>query len=408
MGRKSRAKQQRRSASGGAAARTADPSAALEPFDPELLEWTQRLTGLEPERVSAAAEKVRSWRLPPVEAHLLHRPSVDTAAATALLGEAVELLVEHGAEETQLLAKLRKDPYPWPAWAEIRAASILTKASDEDVRVTLEPGRAKGKQPDFRLVMPEATDGLSVEFKAIGLSDREAEFCRRVSERLPAIAPPVGLMTGHALLETPTLRMSAAELRHAHAESARLTGEVPGYPDGLSGVIVVGHGSEKNYLARLQDRLRRAIDQLPLDDESWVAFHWTNGAPVDSVLQTLDWATLPEQVAGLMFIGDAVVFPDPDIHVFVLASRRGVAHDDPRAIESTLDDDYAATLLERVESTAGVRATLLRGRVGPGRSRELLRRDGQQRILPFNLVMSGDPPEIGTREHRSWPEEEPA
>jgi hypothetical protein len=106
--------------------------------------------------VKAAVEKVRSWRLPPIEKELLRRPSVDTAVATALLAEGVEQVVAHGAEETQLLAKLRRDPYPWPPWAEIRAASILVNSYGEAVRVTLEPGRSQGKQPDFRLVMPDA------------------------------------------------------------------------------------------------------------------------------------------------------------------------------------------------------------------------------------------------------------
>lgn len=131
--------------------------------------------------MKAAVEKVRSWRLPPIEKELLRRPSVDTAVATALLAEGVEQVVEqvvaHGAEETQLLAKLRRDPYPWPPWAEIRAASILVNSYGEAVRVTLEPGRSQGKQPDFRLVMPDAKDGLSIEFKAVGLSDREADYC---------------------------------------------------------------------------------------------------------------------------------------------------------------------------------------------------------------------------------------
>lgn len=104
-----------------------------------------------------------------------------TAVATALLAEGVEQVVEqvvaHGAEETRLLAKLRRDPYPWPPWAEIRAASILVNSYGEAVRVTLEPGRSQGKQPDFASSCPTRKDGLSIEFKAVGLSDREADYC---------------------------------------------------------------------------------------------------------------------------------------------------------------------------------------------------------------------------------------
>jgi hypothetical protein len=161
MGQKSRAKKERRI--GGeqeAPAVATKAGATVEPFDPGLLEWTYRLTGIEADRVRAAMEKLGGSSLPPVTAQFLGRPSVDTAVATVLLVEGIERLVSHGAEETQLLAKLRRDPYPWPAWAEIRAASIVVNAYAEDaVRVTLEPGRAKGTQPDFRIVVPGAQDG---------------------------------------------------------------------------------------------------------------------------------------------------------------------------------------------------------------------------------------------------------
>jgi hypothetical protein len=403
VGRKSRAKQQRRAAR--EQADTARPEAQV--FDAELLAWTERLTGLEPERVRTAAEKVRGWRLPPVEAQLLQRPSMDTAVAITLLAEGVELLVEHGVQRTQLLAKLRRDPYPWPAWAEIRAASILVNVSHEDVRVTLEPGKSKGKQPDFRLVLPDAKEGMNVEFKAIGLSKREVEFCHRMGERLPTLVPPVGIVTGHAFdLDTPTIRRPASEVRFANEEAARRAADVPLFPDGFAAGVMVGHDSEESYLSRLQDRLRTAIEQLPLEEESWVAFHWTNGASVRSAFDAIDWATLPEHLAGVMFVGDAVVFPDPRIHVFTLAHPRGAERSEQLPMNSTLDDDYARLMLERVDATAGVRATLLRGRVGPGRSRQLLRRNGDPAILPFNLVLSGDPPEYGVRGDRKWPEEE--
>lgn len=406
MGRKSREKRERRETGeaslpaiqvGGANGRP--------PFDLELLEWTYRLTGVDPERVKVAAERIGGWSLPPVEAEFLRRPSIDTAIATVLLSEGIELLVNHGAEETKLLAKLRTDPYPWPTWAEIRAAGILIKSSHENVRIALEPGRARGKQPDFRLVMPDAESGLAVEFKAIGLSDREAEFCRRMGERMGGLVPPVGISTGHAFdLNTPTTRMSASELRHSYEEAARRAADVPNYPDGLSAAVMVGHDSEEGHVRRLRGRLGKAVTQLRLE-ECWVAFHWTNGASIRSAFDALDWTTMPEHVAGVMFVGDAVVFPDPDIHVFVIAHPRGAS--DQMAMTSTLDDDYASLMLERVDATAGVRATLARGQVGPGRSRELLRRFGTPRILPFNLVLSGDPTEYGPRGSRTWPQQPP-
>ena len=367
-------------------------------FSDSLLEWCEKLTGLKPERVRAATEKLASWDLPPVDTEILRRPDVDSVVAATLLAEGIDLLAEHGAERTQLLAKLRTDPYPWPAWAEIRAASIMVAVSPAEVEVSLEPGRSKGKQPDFRLSMPEGFDGLNVEFKALGLSDSEAAFCRRMSERLGRQLPAAGVATGHASVTAPTLRMPAHQRRAMHAESARLVSQIPMYPRGLTGSVAVAQGTEDHYVARLGDRLRRAIKQLPLDQPGWVAFHWTNGAPLSSIVEAIDWDAQPANLAGLIVLGDAVVFPHRNIDVFVVPLPRGISVPHGFAVDSAVNDNFAELVLSRVDASAGVRATLLHGEVGPGRSMELLRRDGHRRILPFNLVLSVDPPEFAMRQ----------
>jgi hypothetical protein len=369
-------------------------------YDGELLQWTQRLTGLDPTRVGTALNRVASWGIAPVEERLFRRPTIDSAVAATLLAEGVVELSSHGVVKGDLLAKLENDPAFWPTWAEIRAAAILTETSDDDVEVAVR--RGAGDHPRLRFVIPDGLVGDSVEFNAVGLSDAEVAFCRRVAPHLDGLVPPEGLATIHAPLDVPRIDISIAERRRGREGAARAAAQIPRYPRGLSGATIVGQGSEPGYIRRVVNRLLIAAADLPTTDDCWVAFHWTNGAPLRSVVAAIPWAELPIHVAGVIFVGDALVFPDPQIHVFHFALPRGLEPDDDLAIDSELDDEFAMLVLERLQRSSGVRPTLLRG-ANHGRARRLLRRDGTERILPYNLLMDADPTQLagaGRRDER--------
>jgi hypothetical protein len=98
-------------------------------------------------------------------------------------------------------------------------------------------------------------------------------------------------------------------------------------------------------------------------------------------------ADAPAHVAGVASIGQAVAVPWNEIHVFITSIPRDV--EKFAGVDSTVDDHLAERVLERFESSSGIRPTLLRA---PGReSTILLRRDGRRRLFPFNLLFDTDP-----------------
>jgi hypothetical protein len=287
-----------------------------------LLDYVTRLTGLPSERVTAAQEQLRALSIPHLDAELLNEPTVDAVVASTLLADSLDDVVAAGVPHTKLVSKLRNDHEVWSAWAELRAASQLSRYLETGAQIVLEPARAKGRHPDFRvssrdgppfafLPLGEASD-VSIEFKALGLSDEEAAFCFRATATLRQLRPTAGFMTLHAPLDfVGAVKMNRAERRDAAKRASQTERRVPEHARGISGVVVVARGTEEPYLHRLRMRLKEALGQLPPHHECWVAFHWSNGAPFHLVAEALRDVALPTNVGGVLLIGSAVVFPIP-------------------------------------------------------------------------------------------------
>lgn len=355
----------------------------------DLLRWTGVLAGLEADRVRTAREGVRALGFPHVADTLL-TPTVDAAVAATLLWEGIETLCERGVQRSKLISKLRDAGQFWSTWAELRVASMLTEVADSDVEVELEPGGKSSAQPDVRLRTPGFDMAESFEIKSVGLSDAELGFCRRAQPCLPTFMPPGGICSIHAPIDMPRIWLPREKRREMARDARRKIPKIPGYPPGLRGAIAVGRGTEAQYVARILAALRRAVRQLPDGDECWLAVYWSNGAPIRAVAERMDWSAWPSRIVGLVLLGSAVAFPHPTIHNFVLGLPRGVEVSEEFSVDSELDDAFATTVLKRFERSSGVRATLLLD----GQGNRIVHRAGQQRILPFNLLMDADPPAI--------------
>lgn len=192
----------------------------------------------------------------------------------------------------------------------------------------LEAGRDRGKQADFRFsakggdvfrAFPISDSaGISIEFEAIGLSDEETAFCQRARPTLEALRPPRGFITLHVPLDSENMGVWTDEARyHSLQEAIRSARrEIPPHASGSSGAVVAAHGTEEAYVRRLRSRLTEALKQLPAEDECWVAFHWSNGAPFAAVHAAIDSIERPTHVVGILVVGSAIVFGHPEIHHF--------------------------------------------------------------------------------------------
>jgi hypothetical protein len=384
-----------------------------------LLEATKKLTGLDPERVREARERIQGLGIAHVTRVLVDAPSVDAAVAAFLLDESVTRLIERGIERTKLLSKLRNDRDVWPTWAELRAAQQVASCLVAGGELQLEPDRAQGRHADFRvrreggtpfgtrIPTGDATE-ISIEFKALGLSDDEASFCRRARPTLDAMKPGAGFVTLHAPLDIQRedVWINRKLRREGEQEAVRLARALPEHTRGLSGAIVVAQGAESTYLARLRTRISEAFAQLPADHPCFVAFHWSNGAPFDPIGQVLNEVDRPENVLGVALIGSTVAFPHPDIHHFIMfglvRESEGEGQDtfysevspEPSAPElySAVGEEVGRAVFHRVDRSAGVRPSVVRVSVfGEKRPRDVLMRDGTQRILPYVLLIDPDP-----------------
>jgi hypothetical protein len=104
--------------------------------------------------------------------------------------------------------------------------------------------------------------------------------------------------------------------------------------------------------------------------------------------QILDRAAAPQHVAGAVSISQGVAVPWSEINCFIVPMERGL-EDAQRIVDSSVDDHLAGLVLDRFDSSSGVRPTLLRAPDRDGMI--LLRRDGRRRIFPFNLLFDADP-----------------
>jgi hypothetical protein len=360
------------------------------PLTKHLLPWVEKLTGLDGDRVLRNCAVIAGWQVEGISERLAAPTNLDDAVRATLLVDAVNDLVSRGAPQSKLLSKLRDVAQFEATWAEIRCAAVIANNADSDVRVELEAGRSAGRQPDLRLLIPEGLH-TSVEIKAVGASETEAEFMRRVAPALDTVIPRHGMVTLHAPWDIKRApRWTPENVAVTRRDSARAAASTPGYPVGLSAAAIVAHGSEPQYIRRAVDRINRAIKQLPTADECWVALHWSNGAPIDDVAEALDWTSIPSHVVGVVFVGSVVAFPHRDINNFQVMVARGYQAGGEMDVESSVSDNFARLVLSRTESTAGIRATLVRGVIN-GKSKQVLRRDGSERIAPFNLVLDRDP-----------------
>lgn len=257
--------------------------------------------------------------------------------------------------------------------------------------ILLEDGKSTGAQADFRFVDVESTFGTSVEVKAVGLSEAEVDFCRRMAPTLPRLLPsPQGIVTVHAPLSGAPPQNLAQIRRIGRTDAPRRSRTVPNFPTGMRAAAIAARGAEPEYVRRAARKAASAVRQLPANGDScWVALHWSNGAPMRAVLQAIDWATIPARVDGLLLAGTGVAFPDRNLHVFQAVQPREAAAESGHAEVQSLRDgmhELAEAVLGRFERSAGVRPTL----VQVGR-RVLINRDGALPIAPFNLLLDSDP-----------------
>jgi hypothetical protein len=122
------------------------------------------------------------------------------------------------------------------------------------------------------------------------------------------------------------------------------------------------------------------------------------GRPADQVVASLAWNRIPPNIVGLIFIGCVLAFPHRNIDCFIIALSRDWSGGET-VMQSEYDETIARWALERTEASAGVRASLMRAPIH-GKARTILRRDGNERIVPYNLVLDRDEtgPYLGGRE----------
>lgn len=389
-----------------------------------VLDATGKLTGLDADRVREAQDQIQALGIAHLTQVLVDAPTIDAAVASVLLGDSFEGLIERGIERTKLISKLRNDRDVWPTWAELRAAQQIAGYIAEGGEIQLEPDRAQGRQADFRirreggdlfgdLIPIGGEPEVSIEFKALGLSAGEASFCQRARPTLEALKPSSGFVTLHAPLDIHRggIWMNREMRREGEREAVRLARSLPAHAHGLSGAVVVAQGAESTYLSRLRARLSEALEQLPDDHPCFVAFHWSNGAPFGPIGQVLNEVDRPDNVVGIALLGSAVAFPYPDIHHFIMwGMARDADDDEPEdaffsevapgageeavALYSVVSEDVGRAVFDRVDRSAGVRASVVRTSVFAERHpQDVLMRDGSQRILPYVLLIDPDPVE---------------
>jgi hypothetical protein len=350
--------------------------------------WTYRVFGISEDRQLAAEERIASWHIPHVERHLSPAVSADRQLASVFLVESIDTLVNRGVPETKLLSKLRGDPDLWPTWAELRAAGQFA-FHVVDAELRLEADRARGRHADFTFARDDEIH--AIEFKAIGMSDREVSFCQSVAPALPGLLPRKGVLTMH-LEDTETPANAPREFRRQQKREAERQ-EKYLYPTarGIAAACVVGHGTERAYVQRLASRFREAFDQLPEDQLSWVAFHWSNGAPRNMIARTLAEVDRPPHVVGVCILG-SVAIPG-GTHNFLMWFPAPFSTEGEEEWHSDAGVEEAKGLLSAIDASCGLRPTYIRV-PWQGQMIDFLKRTGESRIHPCNILLSPDPPDL--------------
>ena len=369
----------------------------LRPADEGLaLRWTEKLTGIPVDSAGRARAELRELRSDALDREILGRNDIDSIVAAYLLWEAFEQLSAQ-VDPARLRKKLRREPNVWSLFAEFHVARLLRETLGDGTAVELEPGRSAGRQPDWGFT-PVDEPSLEVEVKAVGLSDDEAAFCARVAPALEQCLPGrCGVMTLHAPLSVPEIRLSRDQRRHGEREAARMAKRHPPDVRQLSAAIISAKGAEEHYLRRLGTRVAQAVQQTS-GRAAWPALLWNNGASTDAIAQAIDWDAMPDHVEGIAIVGTAVTFPIAVMHHFrMLLPREAATGPADCWTDADVDVEIVQRIYDDIQGSAGVRAMLL-GVSGPtGRPVELLRRDGSRRVLPFNFYVDPDPPEVARR-----------
>lgn len=151
--------------------------------------------------------------------------------------------------------------------------------------------------------------------------------------------------------------------------------------------MAIAHDTVEQYVGRLTNRVNESLSQIPDGEDGWIAFHWTNGAPLWLLREVAERAELPESIRGLMLVG-SVVGLDGILHDFWFELPKHVACDNTALVDDHMPP--SCHIVEAVDRSASVRPTVLRVPTGDG-LRELIVRDGSRRFWPFILLLAEDP-----------------
>jgi hypothetical protein len=363
-------------------------------------EWTTRLTGLPANRIGEARERIDAFDVRHLSEELTRRADIDAAAGACMLSSALEVLTERGVDETKLVAKLRRDRDVWPTVTEMIAGRAALRVFEADLEIELDSAVPdSSRNSDFRLIGHGSDSAVSVEFKALGLSKEEVAFFKRVSPLLPQLCPDQGVSTNHIAFDNPHLPHvpSRAERRSFASENRRRQKTLPPHIRDLHGAVIAAHHGEQRYLERVRDRITDALGQLSDTDDCWVALWWSNGAPASSIRQVLSTIDLPTHVLGVVLTGAGVAVPSPEVHYYdiVLPREELVPIEAEPSVHSLKGNPVGQPIYDAFACSTGVRPTLLLAPTGTrGRRQKLLSRDGNRPILPFNLLIGPDPPEM--------------
>jgi len=356
--------------------------------------WVERLWGINRARQEQALAQVDGWNIPHLS-NTLTRSNADGVIGAVFIVEAIDTLIERGVDANKPIGKLRSDPDVWPSWAEIRAAGLIARYTALDARFLLEPDRGSGRHADFAFQYGEGErqgERHSIEFKASGLSDEEARFADSMLPLLEGLLPRVGLLHMHLLETKLEVSLNRSERRWHQHEAERRSKNLHPQVRPIAAATIVGHGTAASYTRRLTGRFTEAFAQLPADDDCWVAFHWSNGAPVDMVRRVLAGIEIPDHVVGVALVG-TIAIPG-GIHNFIVQLPRPFHTTEGEEIwYSDTGVEDAQNLFEATDTSSGVRATYIRVPYR-GTTVDFLMRGGAQRIFPFNLVLAPDPPDL--------------
>lgn len=197
----------------------------------------------------------------------------------------------------------------------------------------------------------------------------------------------------HVLDTDTSINLNREQRRAQKLQAERLVKNIHPVARPIAAAVIVGHGTQTSYTRRLAARFAEALAQLPETGTCWVAFHWSNGAPVSMVRRALATIDVPENLDGIMLTGTVGIPGSLDNYFMMLPRPFDTEESREQEWHSTVSVDHAKLVLQRVDESGGVRPTLIRV---PYRDRwfDFLSRAGDARIFPFNVLLAPDPPDL--------------